>query len=330
MESMRSGAVFGVDKPVSRLVQGTELFKSWEPEAAIALLDAVFELGCTAFDTAHSYGDGDCERILGRWLANRRTRDRVVIISKGAHPNADRKRVTPFDIASDLHDSLARMSVDCIDLYLLHRDDPSVPVGLIMEALNEHLRAGRIRAIGASNWTHSRIQEANAYAEQNGLVPFVSASPHFSLAEQVEPPWEGCLSITGASMAAARQWYAATQMPVFSWATLSLGFLSGRISRTGVRTGSDSLCLRSFGTEENFRRLDRAARMGREKGLTVPQVAVSYVMSQPLNLFPIIASASAKEFRANRDATELSLTSEEVAWLNLEGNRLDQASMTPR
>jgi len=318
MESMRNGAVFGVDKPVSRLVQGTELFKSWEPEAAIALLDAVFELGCTAFDTAHVYGDGHCERILGRWLANRGTRDRVVIVSKGAHPNADRKRVTPFDIASDLHDSLARMGVDYIDLYLLHRDDPLVPVGPIMEALNEHLRAGRIRAIGASNWTHLRIQEANAYAERNGLVPFVATSPHFSLADQREPPWEGCLSITGTNMAAARQWYAATQMPVFSWAALSLGFLSGRISRTSVEAGSDSLCLRSFGTEENFRRLDRAAQMGKEKGLTVPQVAIAYVMSQPLNLFPIIASASAEEFKANRDATDLSLTSEEVAWLNLE------------
>ncbi len=329
MKSMRNGAVCGIDKPISRLIQGTELFKSWEPEVAIALLDAVFALGCTAFDTAHSYGDGHCERILGRWLANRGNRNRVVIISKGAHPNADRKRVTPFDIASDLHVSLARMGVDCIDLYLLHRDDPSVPVGPIMEALNEHLQAGRVRAIGASNWTHLRIQEANAYAERNGLVPFVATSPNFSLTEQREPPWEGCLSITGVNMAAARQWYAATQMPVFSWATLSLGFLSGRISRTSVEAGSDSLCLRSFGTEENFRRLDRAAQMGKEKGLTVPQVAIAYVMSQPLNLFPIIASASAEEFKANRDATDLSLTSEEVAWLNLESSRPNAASMTP-
>ena len=319
---MKNGAVSGIEKPISRLVQGTELFKSWEPEAAIALLDAVFQLGCTAFDTAHSYGDGHCERILGRWLANNGNRDRIVIISKGAHPSADHRRVTPFDIASDLHDSLARMGVGCIDLYLLHRDDPSVPVGPIMEALNEHLRAGRIGAIGASNWTHMRIQEANTYAEQNGLVPFVASSPHFSLAEQRVPPWEDCLNITGANNAVARQWYAETQMPVFSWATLALGFLSGRISRTSVEGRPDSLCLRSFGTEENFRRLDRAARMGKEKGLTVPQVAIAYVMSQPLNLFPIIASASAEEFKANRDATDLSMTSEEVAWLNLESSVL--------
>ena len=121
--------------------------------------------------------------------------------------------------------------------------------------------------------------------------------------------------MTGAEMKTARQWYALTQMPVFSWATLSLGFLSGRISRTSVETGSDSLWFNSFGTEENFRRLDQAVRMGKEKGWTVPQVAIAYVMSQPTNLFPIIASATTEEFIANRDAIGLSLTSEEVVRL---------------
>ena len=316
------GTVMGIEKPVSRLVQGTDLLKSWEQEEAFALLDAVYELGCTAFDTAHSYGDGHCERILGRWLASRGTREGIVIISKGAHPNSDRKRVTPFDIASDLHDSLARMDVDYIDLYLLHRDDLSIPVGLLMEALNEHVEAGRIRAIGASNWSHLRIQEANAYAESNGLVPLAATSPHFSLAEQVVPPWEGCLSITGSGMASARQWYSAKGIPLFSWATLSLGFLTGRITRSDLKRDDDSLCLRSFGSEDNFERLDRATQMAKEKGLTVPQVAIAYVMNQPLNLFPVIASASAQEFKENRDAIELSLTPEEVAWLDLEDDEL--------
>ena len=321
IKPIRPGTVPGIEKPVSRLVQGTELFKTWEHEAAFALLDAVYELGCTAFDTAHSYGEGECERILGRWSASRGTRERITIISKGAHHNQDRKRLTPFDIASDLHDSLARMDVGNIDLYLLHRDDPSVPVGPIMEALNEHVEAGRIRAIGASNWSHQRINEANVYAGRHGLVPFVAASPHFSLAEQAEPAWEDALSLTGPGMEEARHWYSENRMPLLSWASLSLGFMSGRITRSHLETEPDSLCLRSFGTEENFRRLDRATQMAREKGLTIPQIAVAYVMGQPLNIFPIIASASAQEFEENRDAVELSLTSDEVAWLNLEHDR---------
>ena len=80
-------------------------------------------------------------------------RDQIVILTKGAHFNQDRNRVTPFDITSDLFDSLVRLRTDSIDLYLLHRDDPTVPVGPIVEVLNEHKEAGRICAIGGSNWT---------------------------------------------------------------------------------------------------------------------------------------------------------------------------------
>ena len=97
--------------------------------------------------------------------------------------------------------------------------------------------------------------------------------------------------------------------------------LSGRISRNSP--GADPLPLHSFGTEENFLRLDRAAEMARAKGLTIPQVALAYVLSQPLNLFAVIASASAEEFEANRYATRLSLTATEAAWLNLERDRPD-------
>ena len=318
---MRYRSVDGIDKPLSQLVQGTELFKSWEPEAAFALLDAVADAGGTVFDTAHMYGEGHCERILGRWLARQGDRHRFVIISKGAHPHADRRRVTPLDIASDLHDSLSRLGVDHIDLYLLHRDDPSVPVEPIMEALHDHVQAGRIGAIGASNWSHLRIEEANAHATANGLTPFVVSSPHFSLAEQESPPWDGCLSITGDSNSDARAWYATEGIPIFSWASLSLGFLSGRYSRDDLKADSDPLCLQSFGSEENFTRLDRAHHLARLKGLSVPQIAIAWLIGQPMEVFPIIASATTEEFLANRDATEVLLTPEELSWLSLLSDR---------
>ena len=183
---MEYGHVQGVDKPVSRLVQGTMMLSSRELEQSFALLDAVYALGCNTFDTAHVYGGGDCERTMGQWVNERKLREKVVIIGKGAHHNQDRKRVTPFDITSDIHDSLARFKFSYIDLYLLHRDDPTVPVGPIVEALNEHKRAGRIRAFGGSNWTHERIREANEYATAHGLTPFAASSPNFSLAEQVK------------------------------------------------------------------------------------------------------------------------------------------------
>ena len=105
MTDMRYGTLPGLDKPVSRLIQGTVMVNSAEQERSFRLLDEVFALGCTAFDTAHVYGDGDNERTVGRWVRERGLRDRVVIIAKGAHHNADRQRVTPFDISADLHDS---------------------------------------------------------------------------------------------------------------------------------------------------------------------------------------------------------------------------------
>ena len=183
---MLYGSVPGLHKPVSRLVQGTVMVRSDSWDSSVGLLDAVYALGCNTFDTAHVYGQGDNERTFGRWVNDRGLREKVVIIGKGAHHNQDRRRVTPFDISADIHDSLARLRTDYIDLYLLHRDNPAVPVGPIVDVLNDHLAAGRIRAFGGSNWSQARVQAANEYAAAHGLVPFAAASPHFSLAIQIQ------------------------------------------------------------------------------------------------------------------------------------------------
>ena len=145
----------GMDKPLARVIQGTIMLSRDRLEECFDLLDAVFELGGTTFDTAHGYGGGDADRVLGQWMEARGNRDRVVIVGKGCHHNIDRRRVTPYDLASDLMDSLARLRTDHIDLYLLHRDDPSLPVGPIMDALADHQRAGRMRAFGGSNWSRA-------------------------------------------------------------------------------------------------------------------------------------------------------------------------------
>lgn len=294
-------------------------------DGSFRLLDAVFALGCNTFDTAHVYGQGDNERAMGRWVHARGNREQVVIIGKGAHHNADRKRVTPFDITADLFDSLARFRFDYIDLYLLHRDDPSVPVGPIVETLNEHRAAGRIRAFGGSNWSHERIAEANAYAAAHGLTPFVASSPNFSLAEQYREPWEGCVSISGPQHAAARAWYAAHRMPLFTWSSLAGGFFSGRLRRDNLDTFEeylDRLAVHSYAGEENFRRLDRAQQLGDAKGLSIPQIALAYVMSQPLDIYALVGCRTPEEFAANVVAAATRLTPEECAWLDLRTDTL--------
>ena len=236
---MQYGRVPGINKPISRLVQGTMPLDLDDVDKSFGLLDAVFSLGCNTFDAAHVYSGGGCERMLGRWIEERGLRERVVILTKGAHHNADRRRVTPFDITSDLHDSLARLKVSTIDLYMLHRDDPSVPVGPIVEVLNEHKAAGLIDAFGGSNWSHERVQAANAYAEARGLTPFVASSPQFSLADMVQAPWEECVSIGGAGGEPARAWYRQAGMALFTWSSLAGGFFSGRFSRGNLDTFED-------------------------------------------------------------------------------------------
>ncbi len=317
---MRYGTVPGIEKPVSRLVQGTVPIGSGNVDASYALLDAVIEQGGNAFDTAHVYGGGDCERVFGRWLKDRGLREKVVILAKGAHHNADRRRVTPYDIAADLHDSLARMQVDYIDLYVLHRDDPSVPVGAIVEALNEWMRAGKIRAFGGSNWTHARVAEANAYATERGLVPFAVSSPNFSLAEQVHEPWDECVSIGGPKGDDARAWYAETQLPVFAWSSLAGGFFSGRITRETkdqFKEGLDGLAVHCYAYEHNFQRLDRVAELAAAKGATIPQIAMAYVMSQPLNTFALVGCTNGEQYAQNAAALEIGLSAQELAYLDL-------------
>jgi aryl-alcohol dehydrogenase-like predicted oxidoreductase len=312
--------IAGVNKPVSRIVQGTTGINSKELDASFALLDAAFEAGINTVDTAHHYGAGDCERTVGRWIRERGIRDKVVILAKGAHHSADRKRVTPYDISADLHDSLARFQTDFLDLYILHRDDPDVPVGPIVEVLNEHHAAGKIGLFGGSNWSYERVREANEYAAQHNLVPFTVSSPNFSLADMVKEPWAGCLSISGTQGEAARAWYAEQNMPLFTWSSMAGGFFSGRFRRDNLDTFKDYMDLvvvNSYCYEENFQRIDRAQQLADEKGVTLAQIAVSWLLHQPLNVFALLAPRTAEEVRLNAAALELELSQDEMDWIDL-------------
>lgn len=315
---MKYGQVDGISKPVSRLVQGTVMISGDDPEREFALLDEVVALGGNTFDTAHVYGNGANERAFGRWVRERGLRDQLVILAKGAHHNADRRRVTPFDISADLFDTLARFQLDSVDLYVLHRDDPTVPVGPIVEALHAHKEAGRISAYGGSNWSHERIAAANAYAAEHGLTPFAVSSPNLSLAEQLQPPWDGCVSISGPSGATARAYYRTTGLPIFAWSSLAGGFFSGRLRRDNLDTFTtylDKLAVTSYAGPDNFDRLDRADELARRKGVSLPQVALAYVHALSLNVFTLVGCQTADEFKTNVEALDLALSADEVRWL---------------
>lgn len=315
---MHYGKIPGVTKPVARLIQGTVMIGSDKLDYSFQLLDDILALGGNTFDAAHVYGQGDNERTLGRWIEERGVRDKVVVITKGAHHNADRRRVTPFDITADLHDSLARLHTSYIDLYLLHRDDPAVPVGPIVEVLNEHLAAGRIHAFGGSNWSHHRLEAANEYAARRGLTPFAVSSPHFSLAIQFKEPWPNCVSLTGPGNAEARAFYVDNNMPLLTWSSLAGGFFSGRFRPDNLDTFTaylDRLCVQSYCYPENFARLERTRKLAEQRGVSVAQIAMAYVMAQPFPVFPLVGCANGDEYAANAAALDVVLAPEDVLWL---------------
>lgn len=253
--------------------------------------------------------------MLGRWLDRTGRRDEVVVLTKGAHQSGERRRVTPRDIADDLHESLQALGTNAIELYMLHRDDPAQPVGRIVEALNEHLHAGRIRAFGASNWTTARLAEANAYARDRGLEPFSCSSPALSLARQLEPPWAECVAADDPD---SRAWYERTRLPLFAWSSQAGGFF------TGV-TGPD--VVRVYGSEENVERYRRATQLGEPLGHTANAVALAWVLAQPFPTYAVIGPRTVEELHASVRALELELTPAQLSWLDLETEAAPAASM---
>ncbi len=320
---MQYGRIAGIDKDVSRVGQGAIMLGSAnsDPEQDAKLLDAVYEAGINLFDSAFIYGGGNCDRAFGQWVHERGLRDKVVLMDKCSHHNRDRQRVTPYDITGELHDCLARLGFDYIDIFSFHRDDETQPVGPLVERMNQHIAEGKILAYGASNWTHLRIAEANAYASANGLKGFSVSSPHFSLAEGIEDPWGGnSVTITGADNQQARQWYLDCQMPLLPWSSLCGGFFSGRFTRENLDSftdGADQRCVRCYCGEDNFRRLDRVAELAEKKGASLAQIALAWMIHGPLDCYPLTAAWTPAQAVDNAAAAEVELTEEEIAWLDL-------------
>ncbi|MBM7567687.1 aldo/keto reductase [Paenibacillus sacheonensis] len=306
----------GVDKPISRLIMGTGDLRKLEENERL-MLRAYVDAGGNAFDTAHQYRGR--EKLLGEWLAEEKLRDKVVILTKGAHHDdgSPGPRVNPQAIRQDLTESLERLGTDHVEIFALHRDDETVAVGPIIEELNANLEAGRLRAFGASNWTHARIQEANEYAASHGLTGFAFSSTNLSLAKPQEARWPGVVSADEATIA----WHAANGMPLLSWSAQAGGFFSGHFT---PENRADEEMVRVYYSEGNWERYRRAVKMAGEKGVTPIQLALSYVLHQPFATGAIIGPRNPGELLSSVEAMNLHLTLEEVEWLDLKREAIAQ------
>lgn len=277
----------------------------------MSFLDMAFEEGYRVLDTAAVYGLGASEKALGRWMRMRRNREKLVIITKGGHPSLWRPwrhRITVESIERDLSTSLSRLGCDYIDLYMLHRDASECDVPAVLQYLHEQTRQGRVRRLGASNWHHERIREANAVARRLGLRELSVSSPQLGLLSWSRPPWRGCVSASGVQGAAARAWYRDAAMPVLAWSPLGGGLTQ---ADDGHWTPSGAC----YGHDENRARLARASALARDKGVTVPQILIAYLSALPCRVHPVCASRKKDHLCANRAALDLPLSHEEVRLL---------------
>lgn len=302
--------IAGVQKPIARLIKGTDYFVNEKYELAAANLDAYFAIGGNTVDTAHIYCGGQSEEVLGRYFKERGNRDKWVILTKGAHPHEGKSKVNKADIDADIALSFERLQTDYIDMYALHRDDPTVPVSEIIDTLNVYIANRSVGAIGVSNWSIARIAEANQYAAQNGLVGFTFNSPNLSLAKPNEPFWAGCISIDEESS----KWHEETQMPVLSWSSQARGFFTGRFSPE-VRDNADMV--RVFYSDDNWERLNRAQQLAEQKKVSTIQIALAYVLNQPYPTCALIGAQNAAELTSCHEGAQIKLTEQEIAWLDL-------------
>lgn len=312
---MRTISIKGLHKPVSVLMKGSDYFYHDSYEKAAANLDAYFAIGGNSIDSANIYCGGQSEEVIGRYMKERGKRDKWVILTKGAHHDHNGPRVSKKDIKDDITMSFERLQTDFIDLYALHRDDPAVPVGEIVEALNEYVTDGTVGAIGVSNWTWQRIQAANEYAAANGLAGFSFSSPNLSLAKANEPFWSGCVSADKETCA----WHEAVQLPLLSWSSQARGFFTGRFSPE-VRDNAD--LVRVFYSDDNWERLERAKQLAASKNVTAIQIALAYVLNQSFPTCALIGAQSTEELTSCQEGALLQLTREEMNWIDLTSDQL--------
>jgi aryl-alcohol dehydrogenase-like predicted oxidoreductase len=297
---------------VSRLCLGTMLMGEKTPAGeAHRMLDRYLDAGGTFLDTADTYGDGTSEETLAPWLA--RHRDEVVLATKVRFSVSDPggQGLSADRIARACEASLRRLGTDAIDLYQVHAPDPETPLEETLEALDALVQAGKVRALGVSNFPAWLLAWAVALQDRHGWAPFVSLQPQYSLVER---------SIELELLPFCR----AAGLGVIPWGPLGAGFLSGKYAR-GERPPEGSRMADAGddweeapdrrAIERNFRVVDAAGEIAEARGVSIPQVALAWLIGTPGVTAPIIGPRTYEQLEDLLGADALELTADERARL---------------
>ena len=310
---------------VSELCLGTMQF-GWtaDEENSRQVMDAFVEAGGNFIDTADiyttwsdkSYG-GKTEEIMGRWLKDRGQREDLIIATKvrgemWKGPNGE--GLSRSRIFRAVEDSLRRLQTDYIDLYQTHWVDLSTPIEETLRALDDLVRAGKVRYLGASNYPAWRLMEAEAAAQRLGLARFESNQPEYSLMERAGFEME--------AMPFCRHY----QVGVIPYSPLAAGFLSGKYRRENsaqVKSERSGHVLETYANERGWKVIDALEEIGKAHGKTVLQTALAWMLTNPVMTAPIIGANTVEQLKESLGAAGYRLDAEEM-------KRLNEATAYPR
>jgi len=290
---------------------GNEFFKKWgntDVKEATSLVDAAMEMGCTMFDTADAYSAGLSEQILGK--AVERRRDKVLLATKTGMAMGDGPNdigTSRVKIISSCEASLKRLGTDYIDLYQLHAFDALTPIEEMLHALDELIRAGKIRYFGVSNYSGWHLMKMMSLAEKHSLPKPVTHQVYYSLTDR-DFEWE--LMPFGLDQ----------DIGTLVWSPLAGAKLSGKVGRkkkppADSRSATDASW--DVPEERLFAVTDVLESISAEIGHSIPRVALAWLLSRPTISSIVIGARNVTQLRDNLAATEVKLSPDQIAKLDL-------------
>jgi aryl-alcohol dehydrogenase-like predicted oxidoreductase len=281
--------------------------------ASFRVLDAALERGLNTIDTADMYSNwlpghvgGESETIIGAWIKARGNRDRLIIATKLGHNMGPGKEgLSASYIPQAVEASLARLQTDYIDLYQAHRDKPKTPLEETLGAFDRLIKAGKVRAIGASNHTAERFAEALAVSAANGLARYETLQPKYNLMER--PEYEGAL----------QDLCVAEGIGVINYYALAAGFLTGKYRKLEDASGARGDTVREYCNPKGFGVLAALDKAAARLSATPAQVALAWVMTRPGITAPIASATKVEQLDDLVAAATLQLDAEAVADLDV-------------
>lgn len=282
-------------------------------EASLAVLDAYFEAGGNFIDTADAYNKwvpghkgGESETIIGEWMRLRDVRDEIVIATKVGSGGPDvAEGLSAEQIKRGAEGSLARLGIEQIDLYYAHRDDPNTPLEETLRAFDELVREGKVRTIGASNYTAQRLQEALDVSKKNGLASYAVLQPEYNLVARDE--LEGALAKVATENGLA----------VATYYSLASGFLSGKYKKgTQSRSPRVEKAREFLNDPKAVARLDAALAVAHKHGVKPAQIAIAWLLHKPFVTTPIASATRPEQVHELVSAVEIALDAEDMRKLD--------------